>query len=98
MFHSIVVGTDGSSRARTAVAAASEMARVHGAKLHLVRAYRPSLQSASLAAGDAVMAIAPSTDAEIHAQVEQDLERMAAELEREGVAVQTYACPQSAPS
>jgi nucleotide-binding universal stress UspA family protein len=98
MFHSIVVGTDGSSRSRTAVAAATEMARVHGAKLHLVRAFRPTLQTAALAAGDAVMAIAPATDAEIHAQVEQDLERLASELEREGVAVQTYACPQSAAS
>ena len=98
MFHSIVVGTDGSSRSRTAVAAAVEMARVHGAKLHLVRAFRPTLQTAALAAGDAVMALAPTTDAEIHAQVEQDLERLAAEIEREGVAVQSYACPQSAPS
>ena len=96
MFNSIVVGSDGSSRSRQAVALASEVAKTHGAKLHLVRAFRPTLQTAALAAGDAVMALAPTTDAEIHQQVEE--ERLAAEIERDGVAVQTYACPQSAPS
>jgi nucleotide-binding universal stress UspA family protein len=76
---------------------ATELARLHGSKLHLVRAFRPTLQTAALA-GDAMMAIAPTTDAEIQAQVEEELERLAAEIERDGVAVQTYACPQSAPS
>lgn len=98
MFSSIVVGTDGSSRARQAVASATELARSHGAKLHLVRAFRPTLQTAALAAGDAMLALAPSTDAEVQAQVEEDLERLASEIEREGVAVQIYACPQTAPS
>jgi nucleotide-binding universal stress UspA family protein len=98
MFSSIVVGTDGSSRARQAVASAAELARTHGAKLHLVRAFRPTLQAAAVAAGDAMMALAPTTDMEIQAQVEEDLERLAAEIERDGVAVQVYACPQSAPS
>lgn len=98
MFASIVVGTDGSSRARAAVEAAVELARTHGAKLHLVRAFRPALQTAALAAGDAMMAIAPATDMEIHAQVTEDLERLASEIERDGVAVQIYACPQAAPS
>jgi nucleotide-binding universal stress UspA family protein len=98
MFSSIVVGTDGSSRSRQAVAVATEVAKTHGSKLHLVRAFRPTLQTAALAAGDAVMALAPTTDAEIHHQVEEELERLAAEIERDGVAVQTYACPQSAPS
>jgi len=97
MFSSIVVGSDGSSRSRQAVAAATELARSHGAKLHLVRAFRPTLQTAALA-GDAMLAIAPVTDAEIHAQVEEELERLASEIERDGVAVQTYACPQAAPS
>jgi nucleotide-binding universal stress UspA family protein len=97
MFSSIVVGTDGSSRSRQAVAMATDLARSHGAKLHLVRAFRPTLQTAALA-GDAMMAIAPTTDAEIQAQVEEELERLASEIERDGVAVQTYACPQAAPS
>ncbi|MEY2454041.1 MAG: hypothetical protein QOD92_3615 [Acidimicrobiaceae bacterium] len=97
MFSSIVVGTDGSSRSRQAVAMATDLARSHGAKLHLVRAFRPTLQTAALA-GDAMMAIAPTTDAEIQAQVEEELERLASEIERDGVAVQTFACPQAAPS
>ena len=97
MFSSIVVGTDGSSRSRQAVAMATDLARSHGSKLHLVRAFRPTLQTAALA-GDAMMAIAPTTDAEIQAQVEEELERLASEIERDGVAVQTYACPQAAPS
>ncbi|MEY2420895.1 MAG: hypothetical protein QOI95_962 [Acidimicrobiaceae bacterium] len=97
MFSSIVVGSDGSSRSRQAVAIATELARSHGAKLHLVRAFRPTLQTAALA-GDTMMALAPTTDAEIHAQVEEELERLAAEIERDGVAVQTYACAQAAPS
>lgn len=98
MFSSIVVGTDGSSRSRQAVAVAAGLAKKHASKLHLVRAFRPTLQTAALAAGDAVMALAPTTDAEIHQQVEEELQRLAAEIERDGVAVQTYACPQSAPS
>jgi nucleotide-binding universal stress UspA family protein len=97
MFSSIVVGTDGSSRSRQAVAMATDLARSHGAKLHLVRAFRPTLQTAALA-GDAMMVIAPTTDAEIQAQVEEELERLASEIERDGVAVQTFACPQAAPS
>lgn len=97
MFSSIVVGTDGSFRSRQAVAMATDLARSHGSKVHLVRAFRPTLQTAALA-GDAMMAIAPTTDAEIQAQVEEELDRLAAEIERDGVAVQTYACPQAAPS
>jgi nucleotide-binding universal stress UspA family protein len=98
MFTSIVVGTDGSSRARQAVAVATQLARACGAKLHLVRAFRPTVQTAALAAGDGVIAVAPVTDAEIHQQVEDELERLAAEIERDGVAVQTFVCPQAAAS
>jgi nucleotide-binding universal stress UspA family protein len=97
MFSSIVVGTDGSSRSRQAVAIAAELAKLNGAKLHLVRAFRSSVHAAALS-GDAMMAIAPSTDAEIQAQVEEELASLAAEIERDGVAVQTYACAQAAPS
>src|SRR3954451_8170553 len=44
MFRSIVVGTDGSSRSRQAVAVAAGLARTHNATLHLVHAFRPVLQ------------------------------------------------------
>ena len=42
MFSSIVVGTDGSQTADRALARALEMARLTGARLHVVSAYAPS--------------------------------------------------------
>lgn len=41
MFSSIVVGTDGSGSADAAVTKAAELARLSGAELHVVTAYRP---------------------------------------------------------
>ncbi|MCW3013900.1 MAG: UspA domain protein [Solirubrobacterales bacterium] len=41
MFRSIVVGTDGSDTAQTAVDEAVELAKSIGAKLHIVSAYEP---------------------------------------------------------
>jgi nucleotide-binding universal stress UspA family protein len=41
VFRSIVVGTDGSDTARTAVGAAVDLAKLTGATLHLVSAYEP---------------------------------------------------------
>jgi nucleotide-binding universal stress UspA family protein len=41
MFASIVVGTDGSDTARTAVSYAIDLARELGARLHIVSAYEP---------------------------------------------------------
>lgn len=40
MFANIVVGTDGSESASTAVAVAVDLAREHGAGLHVVNAYK----------------------------------------------------------
>jgi nucleotide-binding universal stress UspA family protein len=42
MFKTIVVGTDGSSTADIAVARGAELARLTGAKLHIVSAYTPT--------------------------------------------------------
>jgi nucleotide-binding universal stress UspA family protein len=41
MFESIVVGTDGSDTATEAVRQATELARIHGARVHVVSAYEP---------------------------------------------------------
>ena len=41
MFGSIVVGTDGSETASEAVRQATELARIHGARIHVVSAYEP---------------------------------------------------------
>jgi nucleotide-binding universal stress UspA family protein len=47
MFKVIVVGADGSSTASAAVDAAVEMAKLTGASLHIVTAYRPRSARAS---------------------------------------------------
>ena len=41
VFRSIVVGTDGSGTASEAVRQATELARLTGARVHLVSAYEP---------------------------------------------------------
>ena len=41
MYNTIVVGTDGSSTAAIAVERASEIARLTGARLHVVSSYHP---------------------------------------------------------
>ncbi len=41
MFSSVVVGTDGSDTATKAVGGAMEIAKLYGARLHIVTAYKP---------------------------------------------------------
>lgn len=50
MYSSIVVGTDGSSSASSAVTAAIQLARSTGAKLHVVCAYNTAQASTAIAA------------------------------------------------
>ena len=50
MFHVIVVGTDDSDTAAEAVRQAAELAKVHGARLHIVTAYQPVLTATTEAA------------------------------------------------
>lgn len=52
MFSNIVVGTDGSDTAKLAVSVATELAKQHGAVLHLVNAYKvPSVGPGLVQAG-----------------------------------------------
>lgn len=97
MFNSIVVGSDGSPRSEQALAAAVELARLHGATLHVVQAFRSALQTAAMA-GDAMVGMAATTDAEIQAQIEQELGRLVADIQNDGLVVRTYASPQPAPN
>jgi nucleotide-binding universal stress UspA family protein len=97
MFRSIVVGTDGSSRSRQAVALAADLARTHGASLHLVHAFRPMLPLAGTAA-DASAGIAASTDAEVENDYRARLDQLASEIKRDGVSVDTYCVGQGAAS
>ena len=95
MFKSIVAGTNGSSSSRGAVAAAAALAREHDATLHLVWAFRTSVDMAG--AMPLGMSVASgSSDAELHADIEAELGRLADELRRDKVTVQTYPCPQAA--
>jgi nucleotide-binding universal stress UspA family protein len=60
MFKSIVVGTDGSTRAASAVEQAAELAKACGATLHLVRAYKGLEQTmASAMASGSLVATPP---------------------------------------
>ena len=54
MFSGIVVGTDGSETAAKAVSVATEMAKVHGSRLHLVTAYEPVVPALSQEERDAL--------------------------------------------
>ena len=88
MFTAIVVGTDGSETATAAVAMATELAKVHGATLHLVCAYEPVLPALSAdeqeALGELQWLASPGERAE-------RVVAAAAEAARgEGVAVETH--------
>jgi nucleotide-binding universal stress UspA family protein len=94
MFKSIVVGTNGSSSARTAVDVAAQLATLHGAKLHLVWAFRPAMQLAGAVPMVDTMAVgAGPTDAELHEQVAGELARLISELKCDAEA---YPCAQAA--
>jgi nucleotide-binding universal stress UspA family protein len=54
MFSGIVVGTDGSETAAKAVSVATEMAKVHGSRLHMVTAYEPVVPALSQEERDAL--------------------------------------------
>ncbi|HMD46309.1 MAG TPA: universal stress protein [Acidimicrobiales bacterium] len=56
MFSDIVVGTDGSETAGAALGAAIDLARTHGATLHVVSAYKPAAASTAMMAAGATVA------------------------------------------
>jgi nucleotide-binding universal stress UspA family protein len=81
MYRSIVVGTDGSERARLAVERAAQLAEASGGELHLVSAYKTPT----------VMVTAP----EVAVVVDQEEWRVAAQhdVERQLAAVQAALSP-----
>ncbi len=90
MFHSIVVGTDGSDTATQAVRQAIELARSVGARIELVSAYEPvsdaRLREASVhVPEDLQWMINPRED------VVATLELAAREIREAGVAVEVFA-------
>jgi nucleotide-binding universal stress UspA family protein len=93
MYNSIVVGTDGSETARDAVTHAAALARVCGARLHVVSAYKRAGDGLAMAIPEAGMmaAAAVMTDDDVRASVEGLLGQAIAGIE--GVDVKTHARP-----
>lgn len=90
MFHSIVVGTDGSETAREAVGQATQLAKSIDATVHLVSAYEPVPQQrlrdeAKQAPGDLQWMVNQRED------VDATLEEAADSIRATGVNVETYA-------
>lgn len=95
MFSSIVVGTDGSSTARTAVDKAAALAKQCGAHLHLVSGYKAPSQIMAMPMAEAMMAPGAASDQEVHESVEGMLRDLAKEIEGDGISVSVYACPEN---
>lgn len=95
MFTSIVAGTDGSTSARQAVETAADLARLTGAHLHLVSAFKPAGQAPLAMTGAAPMMLPPGLDEEVRREVEQMLAGLATEIGRMGVSVTSHCRPQA---
>jgi nucleotide-binding universal stress UspA family protein len=92
MFKQIVAGTNGSSRGRQVVSVAAGLASAHGAKLHLVWAYRTASAMAASAASVDLMQSAALADHDLADEVAAGLKALQAELTRTGIEVETYPC------
>lgn len=90
MFQTIVVGTDGSATANDAVTKAGQLAKLSGAALHIVTAYRPVTELVlnpefSTLPVDVQSMVDPQTDAQ------QIAETAAGRLRTEGLTVEAHA-------
>jgi len=93
MYTSIVVGTDGSETAREAIEHAANLARMCGARLHVVSAYKRAGDGLAMAIPEvgAMAAAAAMNDEDVRASVEQLLQHAIAGVE--GVEITTHARP-----
>jgi len=96
MFKQIIAGTNGSSRGRQVVSVAAGLAVAHGARLHLVWAYRPTASMAAAAASVDLIGSAVMADQAMGEEVEAGLQALRKEVERSGLEVETYACCRTA--
>ena len=94
MYAHVVVGTDGSDRAKRAVDHAAQLARASGAVLHVVHAVRLPSRSAMAAPEMAAVAVGADADAERYAR--QLLDEVAAGLGADGIEVRTHLSVRSA--
>jgi nucleotide-binding universal stress UspA family protein len=92
VYRRIVVGTDGSSTAERAVDVAGELARLSGAELQVVTAYRPvraAVMAGVSASGGALVPAWLGDDERVAA--EEVVRRARERLEGTGVTVQSFA-------
>jgi nucleotide-binding universal stress UspA family protein len=95
VYTNIVVGTDGSETAGVAVHHAAQLAKMNGAVLHLVHAYRPiSVGEAAMAAtsGAAVVDV-EGINSGIEGNANEVCSRAAAGAERDNVKVERHIVP-----
>ena len=93
MFEAIVVGTDGSPTAAAAVGKAADLARLTGATLHLVNAYRMVTTEVYAAAAVAPTPAFGEVNDTLRADSESMLEAAAAPLRADGLDVRTHVGP-----
>jgi nucleotide-binding universal stress UspA family protein len=93
MYDRIVVGTDGSETASGAVTQALQLAKLCGATVHIVSAYKTGVALAAMAPETA--AYMP-TDADVRGRAEEILERATRQVRDAGVKVESHAVPGSA--
>ena len=95
MYKAIVVGTDGSPRARHAVDAAQSLAALSGATLHVVCAYQPATLALAGIAGVAGSTVPVDLESD-GAAARAIAHEVAASAREAGVAVETHAVARSA--
>jgi nucleotide-binding universal stress UspA family protein len=91
MYETIVVGTDGSTSSRGAVRHAAELAKLSGATLHLVCAYRLPSRAAMMLAAEAMYIPSVGADDDATRAAEDLLESLAGEIRADGVKVESHA-------
>lgn len=92
MYRRIVVGTDGSSTADRAVDVAGELARLNGAQVLVVMAYRPARAAAMVGVGGSRGALGPSwVGDDERVAAEEVVRRARLRLDDAGIAVHSAA-------
>lgn len=98
VYKNIIVGTDFSKTAETAVDQATEIAKAFGATVHVVTGFRTAMASNLPASTLEAMAygaaaeLLQEAESKIGDEVRTTLDSVARKIEAAGVAVKTYAC------
>ena len=95
MYRCIVVGTDFSETAGTAVERAAELAKLSGATLHIVTGFKPSISTSVAASSLEAMAfggasVLADAETQLGEEIDSALSRLAKDLANDGVQVQTH--------